>query len=117
MPDGYVELDPDTVATAGTRTAATSEQWASWAGRVENLMRTAAGNAMESVVTTAIEGHLSAWNPRLQRMATNVETVGTNATSASYVMTNADHTSTTALGQQGAQVETTCSALSRPITH
>jgi len=116
MPDSYLDVQTDTVASAGRSTADTSSQWAAWASRVETTLRSAAGGASESVVSAALEGYLSAWNPTLQGLATQVAALGTNAASASHVITNADGTATGALADQGSIEQTRASQLSRPIT-
>jgi hypothetical protein len=116
MPDGYLDLDPDVVAAAGRGTAATSTSWAAWASRVETVLRSAAAGASESAVTSAFEGYVSTWNPTMHGLAVEVDALGTNATSAANVITNADGTATSALGLPGDAVDGARSHLSRPIT-
>jgi hypothetical protein len=113
----FLDVEPDAVSAAGRNTAGTSTQWGEWASRVETGLRTAAVEAHESVVTAAIEEHLSAWNPRLHGMATNADALGRNAVSASNVVSNADGESAAMLGQQGALAYGTAGHLSRPIAY
>lgn len=116
MADGYFDVYPEAVATAGSRTAATSGGWAAWASQVETLLRNAAADAREPVVTSAIEDHLSRWNPRLQGLAANADALGTNAASAAYVVANADIASAAALSCPADTVYESAEHLSRPIT-
>ena len=116
MSEGFIDLDPGAVSSAGRNTAATSGEWSSWAGQAEGLLRDAAGGAKESVVSAAFEGYVSTWNPALQGIARQVDAMGTNAASASTVMTGADHDSAGLLGQHGSTVAGQASHLSRPIT-
>lgn len=114
MPD-FLDLDPGTVATAGHSTAATSTEWQAWGSRVETLLRTAATDAQQPVVTSAFEEHLATWNPRIHGAAHNAEALGTNATSASTVMVNTDGTSSTRLAGCVVDEHRMQTWLSRPI--
>ncbi|HET8681410.1 MAG TPA: hypothetical protein VFM54_06005 [Micromonosporaceae bacterium] len=116
MADGFLDLFPDLVATAGGQTAATSGQWAAWAGRAETLLRNAAADAREPVVTAAVEDHLSRWNPRMQGLAANADALGTNAASAANVVANADTASAGVLSSDAATAYGAAGQLSRPIT-
>jgi hypothetical protein len=115
MSNSYVDVDTGAVTGAGRATAATSTQWAEWASRSETLLRQAAVDCQEPIVTGALEGHLSEWNPRMQRLAGNADALGTNAVSAAHVMLNADSTSAATLGRQSATEQTVGSHLRRPI--
>jgi len=116
MPGDYLDVDTDAVASAGNATAGTSGEWSGWASQVATQLRGAASSASESEVSSAIEGFLSMWNPRLQGLAANAEALGINAASASHAVVNADGTSTGMLNQVAATDYGSCPVLSRPIT-
>lgn len=116
MSEGFVDLDPGAVHGAGNNTAATSGEWRGWASRAEGLLRSAVGSARESVVSSALEGYASTWNPSLHGVARNADALGSNAASASVVMTGADGAANTLLSQHGGTVQGHTSHLSRPIT-
>ena len=101
MPPDFLDVDPETVAAAGSRTAATGGDWSAWAARVETLLRDAAAGAGDAVVTADVEGHVSALNPRLHRLAADAEALGINATSAAYVVVNTDLTAADTLRSTG----------------
>ncbi len=112
----YYDVNPDVVATAGNNTAATSGGWQAWGGQADTALRTAATEVQESTVTSAVESYLSIWNPKFQSVAQQVEALGTNTTSASNTVANADADSTTLLDGQGSIFESNGSVLSRPLT-
>jgi hypothetical protein len=115
MPDGFLEMDPEVVASAGRATAATSTQWAAWAGQAETQLRAAASGAGDSVVTAAFETYVSTWNPKLQSLAGHASTLGGNTVSGANVVDGADADSAALLRQQQATEAANGSWLSRPI--
>lgn len=115
MPEDFLDVDPEAVAAAGGRTAAGATDWAAWAGRVETLLRDAATGANDSTVSAAVEQHLSALNPQLHQLAANTEALGTNATSAACVVSDADQTGATELGRLAGTWQPLTSWLTRPI--
>lgn len=112
----YLDVDTDVVASAGRTTAGTSTNWESWAGHVDGQLRNAAAQSNDPVVTAAFENHLSTWNPKIQGMAKNANALGTNATSAANVVTNADSGANAALSTTGTSANGMTSMLRRPIT-
>jgi hypothetical protein len=115
MADGFLDLIPDLVTGAGRATASTSTQWATWAGHAETQLRGAVLSADDAVVSAAFEEYLSTWNPRLQSLAAQVETLGGNTASGAGTVDAADADSTTLLGQQMSMENATGSWLNRPI--
>lgn len=111
----YVDLSPGAVTAAGTRTAATSSDWAGWAGRSESTLRNAAGGARQARVTNAFETYLSRWNPTLRGLALRVDGLGTNAVSASNTMDGADGEGATILQTETSTAQTQATHLRRPI--
>jgi hypothetical protein len=59
MSGTYFELDPNAVAGAGRRTAATAPTWEGWASRSETVLRNCADEVQESSLSSALEGYLS----------------------------------------------------------
>jgi hypothetical protein len=113
----YIDLDSDLVANSGRATAATSTQWEHWASRTETLLRNAAADSHEPVVNSAFEEHLSQWNPRMKRLASNADALGTNAVSAARTMDGADTFSASMIMQQvGEAIADAASHLRREIT-
>lgn len=108
MPPHFLDVDPEAVAAAGSRTAATAGDWSAWAVRVETLLRDVAAGAADAVVTGDVEAHVSTLNPRLHRLAADAEALGINATSAAHVIVNIDLTAADALRSNG-------SCLLRPV--
>jgi hypothetical protein len=117
MPDDFVELEPDTVATAGRQTAATSGEWSGWASQVGALLRGAGGSASDAVVSSLIEDHLTTLNPWLHQLAADTEALGGNATSASYVVADGDGSCAVDLGRHHADAQTTATHLNRPVNY
>lgn len=111
----FLDVNTDVVGAAGANTAGTAESWRSWATQADTAFREAAVAVREAVVTSAVEGYASDWNPRLQGLATQIDALGRNTTSASNVVVSADGTSTTLLNQQGGVTTATGSQLNRPI--
>lgn len=112
----YIDLYPDPVAASGRSTAATSQDWAAWAGRSEAALRTAADGAQDPVVRGAFEEYLSALNPTIHGIVSSAEAQGGNAVSAAHTMVDADHQSAGALGPAEAGMSQVNSLLARPIT-
>jgi hypothetical protein len=111
----YLDVDPEGVAGAGRRTAATSSNWASWASRSESLLRDTASGARSATVTGAFEGYLSSWNPAMRSLAVRAENLGTNAVSGAAVVSGADNEGAAVLGSQTAAGQAQTSYLSRPV--
>jgi hypothetical protein len=113
----YLDVDPEAVATAGRRTAATASTWEVWASRSDSVLRDCATEARDSTVSAAIEGYLSSLNPTLKALAKQVDTVGTNTVSAAHSVQNSDTEAAALLDQQGHHVDHLTSALRRPINY
>jgi uncharacterized protein YukE len=112
----YLDVDTDAVSVSGRNTAGTSGTWQTWAGQSGTAFREAVAAVKNGTVGAAVETYASNWNPRLQGLATQVDTLGRNTTSASNVVYNADGSAVTLLNQQGAQNQSSGSYLTRPIT-
>ncbi len=111
----YLDLKPEAVADSGRRTAATSQDWACWAGRSQAGLRDGAAGALDPVMRGALEEYLSAWNRKIQGLAVSAEALGTNAVSAANTMVGADQQSAAALNQAATEAARVGSLLSRPI--
>jgi hypothetical protein len=112
----FLDVHPDAVAAAGNRTAGTSDGWQSWAHTTETTLRDAATVVQDGAVGGAVATFLSNVNPAMQSMARQVDALGTNTTSAAYVVTDADGTATTTLTSTGQALSGQSSVLSRPIS-
>jgi len=112
----FLEVDTDVVATAGRQTAGTSDSWQVWGGQADTALREAATAVSEAVVSAAVQTYAADWNPRIQGLATRVDALGRNTTSASNVVSTSDATSVAYLNTQGGVAESVGSHLSRDIT-
>lgn len=115
MPN-FIDLNPEVVAGAGRRTAATAQDWEAWARRSAAALRNAAAAAQDPVVRGAVEEYLSTWNPTMQGLVTSAEAQGSNAVSTTNTMVGADHQSAGTLNQAAAEALRVRSRASHPIT-
>lgn len=111
----FFDVDPQVVADAGRRTAATATSWEQWACQSEIALRNAASDARQGTVTAAIEGYLSSLNPAMQAVAKQVDALGVNTTSASASVANSDTAANTLLSQHGVRTDHDASVLRRSI--
>lgn len=111
----FIDCNPEAVAYAGRRTAATAQDWAGWAGRAQDGLRDGAAGVLDPVMRGALEEYLSVWNPRIMGQAASAEAQGTNAVSAANTMVGADQQSASTLHQAAAETSRVGSLLSRPI--
>lgn len=111
----YLDVQPDPVVTAGHRTAATSDEWGSWADRI----RTAFGIAREEVRNARIISRMESYASDTERgaryVSSNVETLGSNTASAGNVITNADGEAVFVLRHRGSLATSTAPTCARPI--
>jgi hypothetical protein len=111
----FLDVLTDVVTAAGQRTAATSSGWQAWAGRAEEALRAAPGVAHSAVVAAAAGGYVADWNTKLHRVAAEVDALGTNTSSASTAVDNADVDGNGFLHAFGQAAQTEGSHLSRPV--
>ncbi len=115
MASDYVDLHPPVVVAAGTSTAATSTEWQAWGTEADNTLQETSAQVGDFVVSAAVETYAASWNPRIQGVAVQVDTLGVNTRSAANTMTTADGDAVTALMPVGGVNEVRGSVLSRPI--
>jgi hypothetical protein len=111
----YLDVDTDTVVTAGHHTAATSTNWQTWAHNTETTLREASTVVQDGTVSSAVQTFLGTINPTMQSMAQQVDALGGNTSTAANVVTNADGTAASALNNAGVTGASTGSHLSRGI--
>jgi hypothetical protein len=112
----FLEVDTDVVTVAGRQTAGTADSWQAWGGQADTALHEAATAVSEAVVTAAIQTYAADWNPKIQGVATRVDALGRNTTSAGNVVSTSDATSAVYVTTQGGVVESTGSHLTRNIT-
>ncbi|GAA2873618.1 hypothetical protein Acy02nite_31410 [Actinoplanes cyaneus] len=115
MANEYVDLHPPVVVSAGTSTAGTSTEWQSWGTEADTTLRETSAQVGDAVLSLAVESYTTSWNPRIQGVAVQVDTLGTNTRSAANTMTTADGDAVTALMPVGEAAQAQGSVLSRPI--
>jgi uncharacterized protein YukE len=112
----YLDVDTEAVAGSGSATSATSAEWQALGADVKSTLTEASTAVRDAAVGGALENFGADWNPKVEQIAQQVDTVGNNAVSASHTVHNADADSSTVLTAQGHETEATGTALRRPIT-
>lgn len=111
----YLQVFAAEVQAAGSRTANTFSDWSWWASQSENLLRNTAGGARSTKVTTAFETYLAHLRPNLQQLGVRASNLGTNATGAANLVSDADGEGAAVLRTQNHHAEQQRSWLLRPV--
>lgn len=114
-PAPHLDVDPGAVTTAGHQVSDTAGNWQEWAGQARTALLDASTWVRNTTVSTATQEYGTIWNPKLQQLASQVDTLGGNVVTAAYVVDGSDVEATHLVTAGHTQVDEQSGLLARPI--
>jgi uncharacterized protein YukE len=111
----HLDVNPGAVANAGHQVSATAGNWQEWAEQARTALQDSASWVRNSKVSSAAQDYGSRWNPKIQRLASQVDTLGNNMTTAAKVVDHADAEAASTVVAAHQQVDGQSGVLARPI--
>lgn len=114
-PNSHLSVEPGAVSSAGQQVSATAGNWREWAEQARTALQDSSAWVRNTTVAGAAQEYGTTWNPRIQRLASQVDTLGGNIVTAAGVVDGSDAEGTHLVTAGHSQVDGQSGLLARPI--
>lgn len=111
----FLDVNIGVVTEAGRRTADTSTEWSTWGDRIRSAFDLSRYDVRDDTIRASLETYGSEVEQGARTVASQVEALGHNTTSAAHTVDNADTEAADAMARQGRAGGRQADVLRRPI--
>lgn len=111
----FIDVNIGVVTKAGENTAASSTEWSTWGDRIRSAFDLSRSDVRDDTVRASLETYGSDVEQGARTVASQVEALGHDTTSAAHTVDNADAEAADALARQGQAGDRQADVLRRPI--